>query len=172
MNPASPLIRLATLDDAPRINQIRNHYILNTTSNLEYDALTDEVFTSRFKVRDSKTPYYVIEEKNKILGWGSLSYFGDRPGYRITAEIGIYLVESAQGRGLGKRLLSHLVSEATRFGFHSVLSRVVSGNASSNALHEHCGFEKVGTLPEVGQKFGQLLDVYFYMKKIHIASNP
>jgi phosphinothricin acetyltransferase len=61
--------------------------------------------------------------------------------------------------GVGKRLLTELVSTATAHGFHACMARIVGGHEASIALHHACGFEVVGTEHEVGRKFGTWLDV-------------
>jgi phosphinothricin acetyltransferase len=40
-----------------------------------------------------------------------------------------------------------------------VIARIVEGNELSIYLHESAGFWLVGTMKEVGRKFGKLLDI-------------
>ena len=44
------------------------------------------------------------------------------------------------------------------------LARVVEGSQESIHLNESFGFRHVGTLKEVGRKFGRLLDVHILQK--------
>ena len=40
-----------------------------------------------------------------------------------------------------------------------MVAAIDAENAPSIALHERLGFETIGTLPQVGQKFGRWLDL-------------
>jgi phosphinothricin acetyltransferase len=101
----------------------------------------------------------VDDESGEVLGFGSLSPFKERPAYATTVEDSVYVHRDHRGGGLGRALLDELVRLAADHGFHSVMARIVGGHAASMALHEHCGFELVGTEREVGRKFGKWLDV-------------
>jgi phosphinothricin acetyltransferase len=94
-----------------------------------------------------------------IVGFGSLSPFRSRPAYAGTVEDSVYLLESYQGRGIGRLVLEELVVLAKAHGFHTVIARITGGNEASIALHEACGFAIVGIEREVGRKLGRWLDV-------------
>ena len=72
------------------------------------------------------------------------------------------LVGSAanRGRGVGRRLKAATIEEARRLGYHTLIARVAEGSEESLHLNESLGFARVGTLKEVGRKFGRLLDVH------------
>jgi phosphinothricin acetyltransferase len=57
-------------------------------------------------------------------------------------------------------LKQSLVAEARRLGFHSLIARVAEGSDASLHVNEAVGFRLVGTLREVGCKFGKRLDVH------------
>src|SRR5262249_43212719 len=82
-----------------------------------------------------------------------------RPAYAGTVENSVYLLESHQRLGIGRRLLEELVALAAAHGFHTVIARISGGNEASIALHAACGYETVGVEREVGRKFGRWLDV-------------
>ena len=65
----------------------------------------------------------------------------------------------AQGLGLGKMILTELVTKATQHGFHAIMAKIVGSHQASISLHSTLGFEIVGHEREVGRKFGQWLDV-------------
>jgi phosphinothricin acetyltransferase len=88
-----------------------------------------------------------------------LSPYRDRPAYSTTVEDSVYVAPGHQGEGVGRSLLTELVSLATAHGFHSMMARIVGGHEASIALHRSVGFEVVGTEREVGRKFGRWLDV-------------
>ena len=61
-------------------------------------------------------PWLVAEEDGRIVGYASTSPLRDRAAYRWTVETGIYLAADAQGRGLGRRLLSAHLDAARAAG--------------------------------------------------------
>ena len=61
-------------------------------------------------------PLWVVEEGGKVIAWLSFSDFYGRPAYLRTAEVSIYLDESARGKGLGKQLLQAAIDRRRRSG--------------------------------------------------------
>ena len=97
-----------------------------------------------------------------VIGWVSLSRWSDRRAYDATAELSLYVHESYRGRGVGGKLMARALEAASAAGLHTVISRIAGENEASIRLHEHVGFSKIGTMREVGLKFGRLLDVHLY----------
>jgi L-amino acid N-acyltransferase YncA len=88
-----------------------------------------------------------------------LSRFSDRSAYDETAETSFYVKSSFRGRGIGRALKAAIIAEARRNGFHTLLARVAAESEASRHLNKSFGFVDVGTLKEVGRKFGRRLDV-------------
>jgi phosphinothricin acetyltransferase len=93
------------------------------------------------------------------VGFGSLSFYRDRPGYRTSVEDSVYVDRSCHGQGVGSALLAQLLSLATSHGFHAVFARIVGPQPASVALHGRHGFDLVGIEREVARKFGRWHDV-------------
>jgi L-amino acid N-acyltransferase YncA len=74
-------------------------------------------------------------------------------------EVSVYVARESRRNGVGRRLLQALITAARERGHHAVLSRISVDNEASIRLHAALGFSTVGTLKEVGVKFGRLLDV-------------
>lgn len=100
----------------------------------------------------------------RVLGWATLSPWSTRCAYARAAESSVYVHASARGRGVGRSLMEALLAGAPAQGVAQVLARVVEGNPASLALHERLGFETVGVLRRVGEKFGRVLDVRVMQK--------
>lgn len=64
-----------------------------------------------------------------------------------------------------------IIDEGERAGLHTIIARITEDNQESVHLHEFVGFEHIGVMREVGQKFGRLLDVRL-MQKIYPGSAP
>ncbi|GAD54052.1 GCN5-related N-acetyltransferase [Limimaricola cinnabarinus LL-001] len=49
---------------------------------------------------------------------------------------------------------------------HVMVACVTAENAAGIAFHERMGFERTGTMPEVGRKFGRWLDLAILQKRL------
>ena len=94
------------------------------------------------------------------MGWASLSRFSERAAYDETAETSFYVKSSFRGRGIGRAVKAAIIAKARRNGFHTLLARVAEGSDASRHLNQSFGFVEVGTLKQVGRKFGRRLDVH------------
>jgi phosphinothricin acetyltransferase len=68
--------------------------------------------------------------------------------------------------------LARIIEEAEAFGAHSVIGAIDAENEASLRLHESLGFARVGTLPQVGFKFGRWLDLALMQKVVSGPVNP
>lgn len=58
--------------------------------------------------------------------------------------------------------MDEILKRAAKIGFHAIISGITGGNEASVKLHEKFGFQFVGCFKEVGFKFNEWQDVYFY----------
>ena len=161
-----PDIRKAVDDDIPAITKIYNEAILNTTATFDLEPKSVSSQRKWFKGHGSKNPILVAVIDNNVIGWISLSEYSTRCAYADTAELSLYVEESFRNQGIGKKLIQAILDEGQKAGLHTVISRIAGGNEISIHLHKQFGFDDVGVMKEVGNKFGKLLDV-FIMQKIY-----
>jgi phosphinothricin acetyltransferase len=152
-------VRLATLLDAEAIRAIYNVEVLEDTATFDLVPRTLDEQREWLTARSGAHAVVVADDGGEVVGFGSLSPWRDRPAYKTTVEDSVYVHRARQGEGIGKLLLTELVSVATNHGFHAVLGRIVAGHDASIALHRALDFEQVGVEREVGRKFGRWLDV-------------
>jgi len=153
-------VRLATLEDAGAIREIYNLEILTSTATFDLVPRTlDEQRTWQAERSGARAVLVAVDDGGGVQGFGSLSPWRDRPAYATSVEDSVYVHRDHHGLGVGRALLTELVTIATAHGFHACLARIVGGHDASIALHVACGFEVVGTEREVGRKFGRWLDV-------------
>jgi phosphinothricin acetyltransferase len=62
--------------------------------------------------------------------------------------------------------MESIIRQGENVGLHAIISRITEGNDKSIYLHKSLGFEHIGTMKEVGYKFGKRLDVNL-MQKIY-----
>ena len=152
-------IRRATTADLAAITEIYNDVVINTTATFDTQTKTLEERKNWFAKHGAKYPILVTEDDKHIIGWASLSRWSDRLAYADTAEISLYVRDDQRGKGIGRRLMTAILDEGRRASLHVVIARIVEGNDLSIYLHESAGFWLVGTMKEVGRKFGKLLDI-------------
>ena len=152
-------IRPATDQDAEAINGIYNHYVRVSTATFDTQEMSSEGRREWLAEHVGPHPVLVAEADGAVLGWGSLSRWGTRCAYRHTVEISVYVAAEETGRGVGPALADALLGEARRLGHHAVVSQIVHENEASLKMAARLGFERVGTLKQVGRKFDRWLDV-------------
>ena len=159
-------IRQASLDDLEDITDIYNEAILKSVATFDTETKTLEEQKIWFEEHGPDNPIVVSEENGNIVGWAALSKYSTRCAYSNTAEISLYVKEDHQGNGIGRKLMDFIIQEGEKTNIHAILARITDGNEVSIHLHKTAGFELVGVLKEVGQKFGKRLDVHL-MQKIY-----
>ena len=153
------VVREAAAADQQAILEIYNDAVLGSTATFDLEPRTWE--EQQRWLEEHRPPYqvFVATAEGSVVGWGSLSPFRTKPGYRFTAEDSIYVHKDFRRWGIGAALLQRLIGAAQHGGFHSIMALIDGDTSVSIRLHERFGFRPVGTFPEVGFKFGRWLDV-------------
>jgi len=154
------VVRLAVADDAEAIRAIYNPAVL--TSTVTFDIVPRTLPDQRAWLADHDGAHpatVAVDDDGAVAGFGSLSPWRPRAAYATSVEDSVYVREDRQGAGVGRLILMDLLDRARGHGFHAVFARIVGGHEASIALHEACGFERVGVEREVGRKLGRWLDV-------------
>ncbi|HBM79307.1 MAG TPA: GNAT family N-acetyltransferase, partial [Clostridiaceae bacterium] len=110
--------------------------------------------------------------KNGIItGWASLSLWSDKSGYKDVAEDSIYIDEKYRGNGIGKQLLKTIMDHAKANGFHTIIARISDGNDISVHMHQEYGFKMVGTLKDIGYKFGRYINIHIMQLHLQLGDS-
>ncbi len=110
-------IRPANIHDLPAINDIYNHWVVNSTCT--YDDCRSSMDDRKRWFSDhvgGGYPIILAEREGVVLGYGSLSPFRGFRGYRFTVEDSVYVRADAQRQGIGQKLLTELISLARASG--------------------------------------------------------
>jgi len=109
-----------------------------------------------------KYPWTIFEEKGKVVGYAYASQWKGRIGYKQTVESSVYLHKDYSGKGIGSALYEDLFARLKKLNMHCVLAGIGQPNKASVALHEKFGFTNVAMFKQVGQKFGNWVDVGYW----------
>jgi phosphinothricin acetyltransferase len=161
-----PVIRVAAAEDLPRLTEIYNHYVAHSLATFDTEPFTDrsEWFSQYQHSSDQHPPYWLLvaEVDGSVVGYATSSPHRPKAGYRSSVETSVYLEQSAIGRGLGRALYDELLALVDGAGVHRCLAGIALPNDACVALHERCGFRRIGVFTEVGTKFDLYVDVAWY----------
>ena len=157
------VIRPGRVGDAAEIHRIHAHAVETGTASFSLEAPSLEDITARIeRLVEQKLPFHVAEIDGAVVGYAFADWFRPRPGYRFTLEDSIYVDASAQGRGVGRSLLSAVIEDARAGGFKQIVAVIGDiENAGSIGVHKSCGFMYAGVLKNVGFKFDRWLDTIY-----------
>jgi L-amino acid N-acyltransferase len=153
------VIRPATASDNDAIAAVWNHEVLHTTATSDTEPRGRDAQRAWLAAHGGRFPVVVAVDGGEVVAFGALSPYRTKPAYARTAENSVYVRDGWRGKGLGGRVLAHLLALAREHGHHSVIARITAVNEASLALHERHGFVRVGHEREVALKHGIWLDV-------------
>jgi phosphinothricin acetyltransferase len=157
------IVRPAALDDAFAIAALYGHHVLHGTGTFEEAPPSPGDIAARMKaVLDAGFPWLVVERDSRVVAYAYAGPYHRRSAYRYTAEDSVYVADEERGKGYGRAALAAVIDACEAMGLRRILAVIGdSQNEGSIALHRSLGFSYCGTLPAVGYKSGQWLDVVF-----------
>ncbi len=102
---------------------------------------------------------FVARQRDEVVGWVAASPVSGRCVYAGVVEHSVYVAGHARGRGIGRLLLQRLIASTEAAGIWTIESGIFPDNAASLALHESCGFRRVGIRERLGELGGVWRDV-------------
>jgi L-amino acid N-acyltransferase YncA len=109
--------------------------------------------------------------RDEVIGWAGLTPVSTRPAYDGVAEVSLYVSVSHQGKGFGKLLMDHLISESEKAGIWTLFASVFPENDVSIRLHEKAGFRKIGYRERIGKLNGIWRNTLIYERRSKITGN-
>jgi phosphinothricin acetyltransferase len=165
-------IRPVTRDDLPRMNEIYNHYIINTPITFETEPVTVGT-ESRLKWFTEHTAgkryrMFVAEDAGTIAGYACTGPFRERAAYITSVEATIYLAHDVKRRGIGTALYRVLFDAVKNEDINRLVAGITLPNEASVAIHRKFGFEPVGVFSENGRKFDKYWDVAWMERPLRL----
>lgn len=126
----------------------------------------DEFFDRVLALSKGYPAVSVKTDAGDVVGFGFLRPSHPAGTFRRTAEVAYFLLPEHTGRGVGDKMLSHLIREARAIGVDNLLASVSSLNEQSLRFHAKAGFELCGRFVAVGRKSGLDFDVVWFQKRL------
>jgi phosphinothricin acetyltransferase len=159
---------------SPQILAIFNDAIANSTALYDYHPRPADSMAAWFAAkRQGNFPVLgALAESGEMMGFASYGVFRAWAAYKYSVEHSVYVAAAHRGHGVGKELLRRVIEEARRQDYHTLIGCIDSQNKVSIQMHHRMGFQHVGTLREVGFKFGGWLDLELHQLLLTTPRNP
>ncbi|MGV7207131.1 N-acetyltransferase family protein [Oxalobacteraceae bacterium A2-2] len=168
------LIDCTEAEHAAKILDILNEAILNSTALYDYQPRPIEAMSAWFGIKRSNGFPVIgaVDGSGELLAFASWGTFRAFPAFKYSVEHSVYVHHQQRGRGLGELLMKELIRRAGEAQLHALVGCIDASNTSSIALHAKLGFQHVGTMPQIGFKFGRWLDAAFYQLNLATPLQP
>ena len=157
-------VRAAAVEDAEHIRAIYAPFVTDSPASFETEVPPLEAYESA--IAEQVYPWLVADRHGEVLGYARAFEHRPRPAYRWTAEVSVYLKESARGAGLGRRLMIELMDALQQRRFTTAIAAITLPNPSSVGLFESLGYSYIGTFEKVGFKLGAWHDVGWWQRAL------
>jgi phosphinothricin acetyltransferase len=148
--------------DADAVAAIYRPAVEASIATFEEVAPSGEEMARRMAAVMPRTPWLVAEIDGAIVGYAYAAVHRERPGYRWSVDISVYVADGQRGRGIGRALYDELVPILRGQGYVNAYAGVALPNPASVALHEGIGMRRIGVYERVGCKFDAWHDVAWY----------
>lgn len=159
-------IRDAIEVDLPAIVEIYNAAVPSRMATADLVPVSVESRLAWFHEHTpSKSPLWVVELDETVVGWLSFQMFYGRLAYSATAEISVYVSPDHQRRGIGQQLLKQAIHRSPTLGLTTLLALIFGHNQPSLQLFGKFGFQRWGCLPQVAELDGVQRDLVIIGRK-------
>ena len=136
------------------VSAIINEHIEAGAAHFGDRPTTESEWVADWEAYQERYPWLVAVQDGVVGGLAYGKTFNPRAAYGWTAEVSIYLRDGLRGQGLGTLLYGRLIPTLDTQGYRCLIAGITTPNEGSVRLHEHFGFEHLGTLERVGYKHG------------------
>lgn len=153
------------------------HAVETGTGTFEIEPPSLDEMTKRWSaIVDRGWPFVVAsppDDVSRVVAFAYAVQYRDRAAYAKTFEVSVYAAHTSPRTGAGSVALAEVLTSLRTDGVREALAFIGdSYNAASIGLHRKLGFQHVGTLKDVGEKFGKLLDVIVMQRTLAVAKPP
>ncbi len=148
--------------DAEAIANIYAPYVTDTVISFEYEPPTATEMAGRIERLTKTHAWLVAEDGGEIIGYAYGCPHRERAAYQWATEVSVYVDPRHQRRGAGRVLYEALFVPLAERGYRIALGGIALPNDASVALHQACGFERVGVYRGIGFKQDAWWDVEWW----------
>ena len=163
---AAMLIRLATPTDGGAMAEIYRPAVVDSVVSFELDPPDAAEMSRRITTVLEFTPWLVAEDDRRVLGYAYATRHRERPAYRWSVDVSVYVHRDAQRRGVGRALYTSLFAVLVAQGFRNAYAGITLPNPPSVGLHLSMGFTPVGRYRGVGYKNGAWHDTGWFERAL------
>jgi L-amino acid N-acyltransferase YncA len=162
------VIRGAGPADIPAITRIYAHAVAHGTATFETEPPNEAEMARRLQALLAREfPYLVAEQAGSVVGYAYAGPYRDRRAYDWCVEDTVYVAPESHRLGIGRDLLTRLVTAAEARGFRQMIGVIGdSANTASVAVHAAVGFRLIGTFQAIGYKHGRWLDTVLMQRPL------
>ena len=157
-------IRPATNDDVGAIVGIYNWAVNQTFATIDSEPLSAEEAADWWETHARRSRLIVATDDSGVIGWARLFPWKQR-GIDVVEDL-VYVDPVHHGRGIGRALLTELITQARGLGYRTIVATVATDNRSGLQLHEKLGFESVGTIRNAANKFDRWMDITLMQRSL------
>lgn len=152
--------------DAAACAEIYAPHVEDGVASFEERAPDTPELAARIERYGGSHAWLVAEREGRVVGYAFATPFKERPAYRWSTNVSVYVAEEARGSGVGRALYGALFDRLRERGFRMAVAGITLPNEASVGLHESLGFELVGVNREIGWKQGAWRDVGWYQLEL------
>jgi L-amino acid N-acyltransferase YncA len=167
-------VRAATEGDAAACAAIYAPYVTRTAITFELEPPTVDQMAARIAAAERTHAWLVLEnlEEARVVGYAYAGPFKERPAYRWSCEVSVYLETGLRRSGGGRALYEALFPRLAERGYRTAVAGMTLPNEASAGLHRALGFEPVGTYRRIGWKHGRWHDVAWMQRTLTEGVDP
>lgn len=164
----SKKIRLATVEDLARIQEIYRPYVeqKDIVVNSEHRVPTMEELNERFHLITKELPWLVCEIDGVVSAYAYAGKPFKREGYKWNVEVSVYADSKYHGRNLASALYECLFELLESQGYYNVYACVLSINEKSIRFHDKYGFKVMSIFPNCVYKHNKWIDLIWMNKAL------
>jgi len=162
------IARPAAAPDLGIVSSIFAWYAVNTVATFEDAPRPETEWLAVLRDLDARRlPFLVADADGEIVGYAYAAPWRRKSAYAATVEDSVFVAPEHTGRGIGRVLLTSLMTAAFAAGAREMIAVIADSHAvASVALHRACGFRHVGRLTNVGYKHERWIDTVLMQRTL------
>ena len=157
-------LRMATPDDAAAVCALYNWYVRHGVQTFQYAPSTVEDYRVNIEQVLQNAPFLLAESADgRLQGFACAHPWRTREAFAWDVETTVYCAPDCVGQGVGGRLYRALLALLKQQGYHQAYALVTGCNTRSKVFHKALGFKKNAVERHTGYKFGQWLDLEYWL---------